>query len=805
MARVNRPTGREKRVGSGSARVGRRGSGLGGGGGSTGPVGGSGGFFQRKPTSGSSGSMGSSGPTSSTGPIFGGGSSGYGTSGNRGPSGGIGKLLVPLIVLAIAFYLFSKLGGGLDLNPGNGSSNGPGTEPGIVSYDQGAYAVDRTVHQESRPKYTTPIGNGEDQVTVMVYLLGTDLESRGAMATKDLQEMLDAELSDQVNIVVETGGTAQWQNNVMKSGTNQRFLINDKGLQQLNTNLGRRSMVDPATLTDFIRYSKREFPADRYFLILWDHGGGSVTGYGYDEYFKGQTMTLDEIERALFQADCKFDFVGFDACLMATLETAFVAEPYADYLIASEELEPGIGWHYTGWLDALSDNTSISTIDLGKTLIDDYISEVKRQTPKSQATLSLVDLAELGATVPPEFSRFSQNTANLIETENYKVVSDSRANTKEFAASTRINQIDLTDFALRLDTSEGKSLASALDGAVKYNRMSDNITNANGLSIFFPYGKLSDVDAMLSTYEEIGMDEDYTRVIKSFANLNAGGQMASQGGGLLSTLLGSGTSSQGTSTGVIGSLISAFLSQGDFSSLTGGSTQAPSWLDTQQVQESTQYYSETIIDPASITITNKDGERVLALTEKEWDQVHTMELSVFLDDGEGFIDLGRDNVFEYNDDGDLILEYDGTWLAVNDRIVCYYMYSYDAYGDEYKIMGRIPALLNNQRVNILVSFDQDNPYGEVLGAQILYDQRTETPNLPKGLLEIKEGDRIDYLCDYYSYDGTFDDTYFLGDPYYATGDWYIENLALEDLDVLTTYKITDIYGNSYWTPTIEVN
>jgi len=54
---------------------------------------------------------------------------------------------------------------------------------------------------------------------------------------------------------------------------------------------------------------------------------------------------------------------------MATLETAIVLEPYADYMIASEEVEPGIGWYYTGWITALSRNTSIKTIDLGKSLL----------------------------------------------------------------------------------------------------------------------------------------------------------------------------------------------------------------------------------------------------------------------------------------------------------------------------------------------------------------------------------------------------------------------------------------------------
>lgn len=786
MVRGNRPVSRQKRVGSGSATVRRR-SGTSGRGSSR-PVGGGGGYFQRGTTS-----------SASRGPI-------------RKTS--LLKLILPIIVIGIMIYISTKFGGGGSgiTSPSPGSSNGgfnvvdnSGSSEQVA--DSGSYAVDRSVSDKARPKLTALAGGGQDQTTIMVYLLGTDLESRSGMATMDLQEMLAADLSDNVNIVLETGGTAKWKNDQISSNTNQRYLIDSDGLKLLEADLGKKSMVDPANLTNFINYSKEKFPADRYMLIFWDHGGGSVTGYGYDEHFKGDTMTLAEIGTALAGADCKFDIVGFDACLMATLETAFVVEPYADYLIASEELEPGIGWYYTGWLNTLSQNPSIETIDLGKKLIDDYIQEVKRKTPRSQATLSLVDLAELKGIVPESFGKFAEATGKLIKSDDYKVVADSRASTKEFAASSKINQIDLVDFAKRLGTPEALAFADVLDKAVKYNRMSDNITNANGLSIYFPYGKLNTVSSMVDTYEKIDMDESYTEAIKSFANLNIGGQMASQGGGLLDVLLGAGqgtsSPSQGVSGNVISSLLGNFLSQGNFSSLLGGDGQATSWLNTQQITGSSQYYSENMLDPASIKLSQKNGQRVLQLTEKEWELVHSIELNVFIDDGEGYIDLGRDNVFEFNQDGDLIVEFDGTWITLNGQVVSYFMSSYDVKGDDYTIMGRVPALLNGQRVDIMVSFSQDDPYGSVLGANVIYDENLETPNQAKGLVEINAEDKIDFLCDFYSYEGDFNDSYLLGDQYTATGSWRIENLELTNTDYLMSYKLTDIYDNSYWTPAVR--
>ncbi|MBN2221531.1 MAG: peptidase C11 [Vallitaleaceae bacterium] len=723
-----------------------------------------------------------------------------------------GKSRISIIVIGvIAFFLLSKLGI-LDQLPSNEENqflNLQGTTGQGANYDQGAYEVNREVAKEARDKRTTIIGEGKDQVTVMLYLLGTDLESRNGMATMDLQEILDAELASNVNIVVETGGTTKWKNQTISNKTNERYLIDQNGMQRIEDNLGKKSMVDPDTLSDFIHYSKENYPADRYFLILWDHGGGSVAGYGYDEYDKGEHMTLDEIAKALNTANCQFDFIGFDACLMATLETALVLEPYADYMIASEEVEPGIGWYYTGWLNELGKNTSIATIDLGKKLIDDYIKEVKVRTPKAQATLSLVDLAELNASMSHEFSAFAKSTSDLIEQEEYKKVADSRSATKEFSPQSKLNQIDLIDFAKRLNTAESKEFANSLESAIKYNRMSTNITNANGLSIFFPFGKVKDVSKMVETYEEIGMDESYTKAITSFANLNLGGQVVSQSGGVFESLLGSvqgqTSSNQGSSSDMISGMLESFLEQGDISSVLGevlGGKEVPEWVDAEQLEKTTQYYQENRIDTASFIISEAEGEKVLRLSEKEWELIHHIELCVFVEDGEGFLDLGSDNVFEFNDTGDLLLSYDGTWLTLDGQLVSYHLVSYDAYGDNYTFIGRIPAELNGERVELVLSFDQENPYGVVMGARKIYDEQSETQNLAKGLIEIQKGDQIDFLCSYYSKQGEIQEAYYLGPSYTFDGEWTIENLKIENTNYVTSYKLTDIYGNDFWTPAI---
>jgi hypothetical protein len=679
MDKNNRPVGREKRIGSGSGSVQKRGSGLG-----RGPVGNPNSYSGRK--GGSDGS-----------------SRGY-YSGGRRKSGCFTYIFILIILGYMGYNLYNNMFGENSDSPANTNNFQSSATNYSNTYDKGEYPVVASVSNQARAKRTVLKGNSEDKATIMVYMCGTDLESKSSMATYDLQEMLKANISDKVNIIVETGGTTKWQNNFVNSKTNQRFKATSDGFKLIEKDLGKKSMVDPNTLTDFIRYCKTNYPADRYSLIFWDHGGGSLSGFGYDQHFPNDGMTLDEIAVALKNGGCTFDFIGFDACLMATLETAIVLEPYADYMIASEEVEPGIGWYYTGWITELSKNTSIPTIELGKKLIDDYVKEVKAKTPRSQATLSLIDLAELKGTIPSSFEAFAKSTSKLIDSDNYKVVSDARSGTKEFAKSSKINQIDLIHFAENLGTTEGKSFAAALRSCVKYNRTSTNITNANGVSIYFPYGSLNKLNSMLNTYDQIGIDKEYSKCIKSFASVAAGGQIVSGGSGnLLETLLNGSTggtqnqsSNQSVTSDVLESLLNEFLSGGDYSSITGLVGDTLGWLDVDRMKASLDYYKKNRINSTDLKITKKNGQRVLELSEKQWDIIQNMEQNVFIDDGQGFIDLGLDNVYEYNNDGDLIMEYDGTWLALNGNIVSYYMISEDRHGDNYTIKGRVPALLNGQ-------------------------------------------------------------------------------------------------------------
>lgn len=734
--------------------------------------------------------------------LDGGSSGGSSNKSSAGCSGSIFKKILLIILIIVAIYFVYKLFFAPNADD-NGSINS-NTSSQSASTDAGAYEADTTVSSLARAKRTVLKGGGEDTVTVMVYMCGTDLESKYGMGTSDLQEMSYAEISDRVNVILETGGTSQWQNSVISSGTNQRYKVTSDGLELLEKNLGKQSMVEPETLTEFIDYCETQYPADRYILVLWDHGGGSISGYGYDELFPGNTMTLDKIDTALKNADCKFDIIGFDACLMATLETATTLERYSDYLIASEETEPAYGWYYTDWITALSKNTSISSVKLGKQIIDDFVRVSAEKTPDDMTTLSLIDLAELSGTVPKVFRAFAAATDKLIDENGYETVSDARSSAREFASQNQLNQIDLIHFTENLGTAQAKELAEVLRGCIKYNRTCANMTNANGLSIYFPYDSLNKVGDYIETYESVGLDETYSECVKSFASVAAGGQVTSSAsGGLLDVLSGSFSqyvsedSSSATSTS-LESVLSLFLDSGDYSSILGA--KSVNWLDKGLMLDSAQYYADNRLDAAALQPVVEDDQRVLKLTEEQWALVQKLELNIFLDDGEGYIDLGLDNVFEFTDSGDLLMEYDGTWLALDGQIISYYMLTESGNGDDYTITGRVPALLNGQLVDIILQFTDENPYGVVAGAKTDYDGAVET--VAKGLIEIKAGDQIDFLCDYYTYGGDYNDTYHLGEQMIFDGEWDIGNASVGDSAYVMTYRITDLYGNGYWTQAI---
>lgn len=801
---ADRPQGRKTGPVGGTGSVNRRGGGLGGG-----PAGSKGGFARRNTSVPSSGG------------------SGYSSSPNRAirRRGGIGggSIIVIAIIIFVAVKFFGAgscnnqvaniagnfLGGGsyvsgsslLNLLGGQSySTSSNDYNMAMTSYPSGSGSavLNTNVAYGSRSKYTDIRGNGSDTVTIMVYMCGTDLESKSGMASGDISEMCRASLASNVNVLIYTGGCKEWKTSGISNRVNQIYKIENGSLVCLESDMGNLSMTDPSTLTAFIKYCTANYPANRQDLIFWDHGGGSISGYGYDEKFGSGSMTLSGINTALKNAGTKFDFIGFDACLMATLENALMLSNYADYMIASEETEPGVGWYYTNWLTQLSSDTSMSTIEIGRSIVDDFINVCDQKCRGQKTTLSVVDLAELESTVPDELTTFSEATRELITNDGYKTVSNARYNTKEF--SKNIDQIDLVHFANLLGTTESKELANALLSCVKYNRSASCVSNANGLSIYFPYQKASKVNQVVNTYNAIGMDSEYAKCITEFASLEVGGQMSTGGNNNAYTSLNGGSYSTGTSsfTG-ISSLLSSLYSGGSTSSYASGFNSG-SLLDLFRASEvdsdrAAAYISNNYFDASNLVWTKSGNNNVISLPESQWELVHSIDLNVFVDDGTGYIDLGLDNIYDYDSNGNLIGAYDNSWVSINGQIVAYY--HTDSNAGTYS--GYVPALINGQRAEIYITFDDSYPNGYITGAKYIYDDATSETSA-KEMFGLSSGDKLDFICDYYDYNGKFSDTYYLGEQMVLSDTIELGRMYIDSKKVNATFLFTDIYNQDYWTP-----
>ena len=366
--------------------------------------------------------------------------------------------------------------------------------------------------------------------TLMIYMNGSDLESENGAATSDLAEIIQSGVdTDNVNIVLLTGGAYRWHNNVVPENECMVWEITGGKLKGI-TGVGLLNMGDPGTLTGFINLGYSAFPAERYALIMWDHGGGSIAGYGQDEKFDDCNLTLLDMNYAFEKSDAinkKLELLGFDSCLMATAEMAVVASDYAKYMIASEDVEPGDGWDYS-FLASFNKGGGMSGADLGRIIIDRFI-HYYRYDPDEILTLSVTDLSRAGYVMSAMGALMSKCRDKLYVSSSFQTLAKRRGTTKTFGeGSPRDNQcdmVDLGDMARKLSDiypNEAELLLNELKEAVIYNRYNSNI-KLSGLSAYYIYGGRDIGRLTLQTYDSLYMDSDYTDYLNGFFKILTAG------------------------------------------------------------------------------------------------------------------------------------------------------------------------------------------------------------------------------------------------------------------------------------------
>lgn len=147
--------------------------------------------------------------------------------------------------------------------------------------------------------------------TVFVYLCGSNLESSKGYASGDMEEMIESSANDDIQFVVETGGSSKWFNDV-SADKNQRYVIKN-GKANLVKEIDAANMGDSKTLADFLNWGVENYPAYNMGLVMWDHGGGCIYGACSDETADGDQLYLKEIDAALYDVydnmTDKFSFI----------------------------------------------------------------------------------------------------------------------------------------------------------------------------------------------------------------------------------------------------------------------------------------------------------------------------------------------------------------------------------------------------------------------------------------------------------------------------------------------------------------
>ena len=282
--------------------------------------------------------------------------------------------------------------------------------------------------------------------TIMVYMAGdNNLSDAGDV---DLTEMRRIGSTDRVQVVVEF-------DNAGSSGT-RRIHVTKDGVGETVETLGETDSGSPEVLSGFISWAARNYPADRYALILWNHGNGweptevdriarSVASPGYSEreisersasplgrvLFRpslerifslaspseraicsddGSGHSLDTIELGRVIAlgveaiGRKFDLLGMDACLMSNIEVAYQLREYVRYVVASEENEPADGWPYDRILGRISANPDMETSEFAQHIVSDYVAWYQEQGHDGNVTQAAMDLANIEQLTDPRMN-----------------------------------------------------------------------------------------------------------------------------------------------------------------------------------------------------------------------------------------------------------------------------------------------------------------------------------------------------------------------------------------------------------------
>lgn len=368
--------------------------------------------------------------------------------------------------------------------------------------------------------------------TIMIYMVGSNLETDNAIASADLRGIKPEEIDmENVKVYLYTGGTEKWHN-FISSDENAIYELKSDGFSKVKT-YEKEDMGDAETLATFLNYVYDASKTDLYNLVFYNHGG-AIDGAIYDD-FTNNNLSVGEMgdafEKTPFKGDNKLDTILFRTCLNGTVEVADELDEYARYLIASEEVTNGYPQDSVfTFINELE--VSDTGIDYGKKFIAKYEKYMDFIDPfafSSTPMYSIIDLSKVD-TIVDELDTF----INGIDVKkNYSDIIKVRSNMYQYGFTVsgfpNFDTVDLYSLIEGIDdysiVSSDKLLASIKD-AVVYN-WSKFLKESNGLSVYFPYnGSRLEQNAMILEYNDMDFSNNYVTFVKQISNLKNSNQVS---------------------------------------------------------------------------------------------------------------------------------------------------------------------------------------------------------------------------------------------------------------------------------------
>lgn len=630
-----------------------------------------------------------------------------------------------------------------------------------------------------------------EDVVVLTYIVGSNLENGVGLASANIRQMLDAtSKGEHLSFVIEAGGSSRWFTNGIEENGNGRYLIKDGKLTKLEHLDPTLCLSEPKQLEDFLNWAKNTYPSKRYMLVLWDHGGGFSLGYAQDDLNKrkGQdsTMLVNEFTGAIKNSGIKFDMIGFDACLMQTIETALALEPYADYYIASEEVEGGLGWSYTSAFSKLAQDPKTPTLDFAKELIsafDVYNSATNDGKVNSSSTLSIVDLTM----VKPVYAELEKifdisDEAIKEDGEYYAEIALSASQAYTFHNN---EQIDLVNYLRILDSVDYRGKICGDDaclGVADYVMAMVPYHNKNsaegiyGVALTFPVKALSTYSNTYKQLKYFNMEKQLKYYNDYFSIMVASQQKKpKEANDLLS-------------------MLDSFVDHRD---------------DEWYVEGFEDYDgTEEFVD---LPLTETPNGYRVELPEKIRKIILSTKVAVYQKvDNDKLRYIGRDFIGYEGDDGEIYIGMDDSWIYLNGHLISYEAGQSRETDEGTVFTGTTKALLNGKD-DIIIQIEwpalkegeERTGKGSVLGYSLASE---ENAFMSKGYNEFKAGDRIQFYFDYYNEkDGSFSHTaadsngILVSNPDRLT----VEDEPLRNCDIVFFGVLTDAYQREMTTQRIE--